>query len=89
MAIFNSFVLVDNGGTGNVTVVPVSNANGVAEWLSNNSRSQAYRVTASVRRSSQDNRKYTIKLKFRKEPPRKLAAYNCRSLPGKQLLPSS
>lgn len=66
MATLRSFVLVDNGGTGNVTVVPVSNANGVAEWLSNNSRSQAYRVTASYRASGADKRKYTIKLEVPK-----------------------
>lgn len=67
MATFVSFVLVDNGGTGDVTVVPASNANGVAEWLSANSRSQAYRVTASVRQSSSANRKYTIKVEVPKE----------------------
>lgn len=66
MANFVSFVLVKNGGTGDVTVVPSSNSNGVAEWLSANSVSQAYRVTASVRRSSQNNRKYTIKLEVPK-----------------------
>ena len=63
---FVSFVLVKNGGTGDVTVVPSSNSNGVAEWLSANSVSQAYRVTASVRRSSQNNRKYAIKLEVPK-----------------------
>lgn len=67
MATFVSFVLVDNGGTDDVTVVPSSNANGVAEWLSANSRSQAYRVTASVRQSSAANRKYTIKVEVPKE----------------------
>lgn len=66
MATHVSFVLVDNGGTGDVTVVPSNNSNGVAEWLSANSRSQAYRVTASVRQSSQTNRKYTIKLEVPK-----------------------
>lgn len=66
MATHVQFVLVDNGGTGNVTVVPSNNSNGVAEWLSAASRSQAYRVTASVRQSSATNRKYTIKLEVPK-----------------------
>lgn len=66
MANHVQFVLVDNGGTGNITVVPSNNSNGVAEWLSANSRSQAFRVTASVRQSSAANRKYTIKLEVPK-----------------------
>lgn len=66
MATHVSFVLVDNGGTGDVTVVPSNNSNGVAEWLSANSRSQAFRVTASVRQSSSTNRKYTFKLEVPK-----------------------
>jgi len=66
MANHVQFVLVDNGGTGNVSVVPSNNSNGIAEWLSANSRSQAFRVTASVRQSSASNRKYTIKLEVPK-----------------------
>lgn len=66
MANHVQFVLVDNGGTGNITVVPSNNSNGVAEWLSANSRSQAFRVTASVRQSSAANRKYTIKVEVPK-----------------------
>lgn len=67
MATFRSFVLVDNGGTGDVTVVPTSSANGVYELLSANSRSQAYRVTLSYRQSGASNRRYTIKLDIPKE----------------------
>lgn len=63
---FVSFVLVNNGGTGDITVVPSNHANGVAEWLSANARSQAYRVTASVRQSGSANRKYTIKIEVPK-----------------------
>lgn len=66
MAIFNSFVLVDNGGTGNVTVAPSNFANGIAEWISSNSRSQAYKVTCSMRQSGSNNRKYTIKVEVPK-----------------------
>uniref|UniRef100_UPI004072FD7A MS2 CPM58 n=1 Tax=Escherichia phage MS2 TaxID=12022 RepID=UPI004072FD7A len=63
---FTQFVLVDNGGTGDVTVAPSNFANGVAEWISSNSRSQAYKVTCSVRQSSAQNRKYTIKVEVPK-----------------------
>lgn len=61
------FVLVDNGGTGDVTVSPTGFANGVAEWTDAASRSQAYRVTASLRQASATNRKYTIKLEVPKK----------------------
>nr|QJX60198.1 degron-tvmvS-MCP-cNOT7-tevS-degron-E2A-MCP-tevS-tvmvS-cNOT7-F2A-nTEVp-FRB-T2A-FKBP-cTEVp-P2A-L7Ae-SMASh [Cloning vector pB-5-XOR-degron-tvmvS-MCP-cNOT7-tevS-degron-E2A-MCP-tevS-tvmvS-cNOT7-F2A-nTEVp-FRB-T2A-FKBP-cTEVp-P2A-L7Ae-SMASh] len=63
---FTQFVLVDNGGTGDVTVAPSNFANGVAEWISSNSRSQAYKVTCSVRQSSAQKRKYTIKVEVPK-----------------------
>nr|AGJ84361.1 MS2 coat protein [Mammalian expression vector pSA95] len=63
---FTQFVLVDNGGTGDVTVAPSNFANGIAEWISSNSRSQAYKVTCSVRQSSAQNRKYTIKVEVPK-----------------------
>lgn len=63
---FTQFVLVDNGGTGDVIVAPSNFANGVAEWISSNSRSQAYKVTCSVRQSSAQNRKYTIKVEVPK-----------------------
>lgn len=63
---FTQFVLVDNGGPNNVTVAPSNFANGVAEWISSNSRSQAYKVTCSVRQSSAQNRKYTIKVEVPK-----------------------
>lgn len=63
---FTQFVLVDNGGTGDVTVAPSNFANGVAEWISSNSRSQAHKVTCSVRQSSAQNRKYTIKVEVPK-----------------------
>lgn len=61
------FVLVDNGGTGDVTVTPSSFSNGIAEWTEAASRSQAYRVTASLRQSSAQNRRYTIKLEVPKK----------------------
>ncbi|CAA33136.1 unnamed protein product [Enterobacteria phage fr] len=63
---FEEFVLVDNGGTGDVKVAPSNFANGVAEWISSNSRSQAYKVTCSVRQSSANNRKYTVKVEVPK-----------------------
>lgn len=65
MATFLPFVLVDNGGTGNITVNPASMSNGVAEWVSSGSRSQAYRVTASMRLVNQ-NQKMTFKLEVPK-----------------------
>lgn len=60
------FVLVDNGGTNDVKVTPSGFANGIAEWTSANSRSQAYRVTASLRQSSKNIRKYTVKIEVPK-----------------------
>jgi len=65
MATFVPFVLVDNGGTGNITVNPASLSNGVAEWVSSGSRSQAYRATASMRLSNQ-NQKMTFKVEVPK-----------------------
>lgn len=67
MANLVEFVLVDNGGTGDVTVVPSSFANGIAEWTEAASRSQAYRVTASLRQTSAQVRRYTIKLEVPKK----------------------
>ena len=67
MANLVEFVLVDNGGTGDVTVSPSSFSNGIAEWTEAASRSQAYRVTASLRQSSTQNRRYTIKLEIPKK----------------------
>ena len=66
MATFQEFVLVDNGGTGNVKVSPSNFANGIAEWISSNSRSQAFKVTCSMRQSGSNNRKYTVKIEVPK-----------------------
>lgn len=60
------FVLVDNGGKQDVKVTPSGFANGIAEWTSANSRSQAHRVTASLRQSSKNIRKYTVKIEVPK-----------------------
>lgn len=65
MATFVPFILVDNGGIGDIIVNPASMTNGVAEWVSSGSRSQAHRVTASMRLSNQ-NQKMTFKLEVPK-----------------------
>lgn len=66
MANLIDFVLVDNGGTGNVTVKPCGFENGIAQWQSAASRAQAYRVSASLRQSSATIRRYTIKVEVPK-----------------------
>lgn len=67
MSNLTKFVLIKNGGTGDVTVTPCGFANGIAEWQSADSRSQAYRVTASLRQKSATVRRYTIKLEVPKK----------------------
>nr|UJQ85925.1 MAG: hypothetical protein 2 [Leviviridae sp.] len=60
-------ILTTTVGGEAVTVSPSDDANGIAEWTSAGARSQAYRVTASLRRSSANNRKYTIKIEVPKQ----------------------
>lgn len=67
MANLKEFVLVDNGGTGNVTVKPCGFENGIAQWQSASSRAQSYRVSASLRQSSSTVRRYTVKIEVPKE----------------------
>lgn len=67
MSNLNSFILVKNDGKGSVTVKPCGFANGIAEWQSADSRSQAYRVTASLRQKSASVRRYTVKLEIPKK----------------------
>lgn len=60
-------ILTTSVGGEAVTVSPSDDANGIAEWTSAGARSQAYRVTASLRRSSANNRKYTVKIEVPKQ----------------------
>ena len=59
-------LITKSDGTAVTTVNPSNNANGIAEWISTGSRSQAYRLTASVRYTSNQLQKYTVKVEIPK-----------------------
>lgn len=65
MATLVPFVLLTSPEP-DVTVNPANNANGIAEWKSAASDSQAYKCSASSRSTNNNTRKFTFKMQLPK-----------------------